>query len=288
VNACRETQAVKRVPLLTAASAAALESARDRKEPVLQCSLDLGRSLSTVTLGDDGWAVDGDYYPWPGPCRDHTVYYWDGTGFAPVARFGEALVKLVPTDWGPPTFEIDGVKMLPTATVSPWDDARTKVALVRPRASTVLDTCGGLGYFAAACLEAGAARIQSFEKNPDVRWLRSLNPWSPDSPWSALDLTTFSLEAADVAVKIPGLADRSVDAVLHDPPRFSLAGELYSADFYGQLARVLRRGGRLFHYTGAPNSRSRGRNLAAEVTARLRRVGFEAEPRGDGVLARRI
>ena len=51
------------------------------------------------------------------------------------------------------------------------------------------------------------------------------------------------------------------------------------------LARVLRRRGRLFHWTGAPNSRSRGRDLAAEVVVRLRRAGFGAAPRGDGVLA---
>jgi predicted methyltransferase len=30
------------------------------------------------------------------------------------------------------------------------------------------------------------------------------------------------------------------DAALHDPPRFGIAGELYSQVFYDQLARVLR------------------------------------------------
>ena len=73
--------------------------------------------------------------------------------------------------------------------------------------------------------------------------------------------------------------------MLHDPPRFALAGELYSLSFYTELARVLRRGGRLFHYTGAPNSRSRGRDLAAEVATRLRAAGFEARAALDGVLA---
>jgi hypothetical protein len=76
-----------------------------------------------------------------------------------------------------------------------------------------------------------------------------------------------------------------VDAILHDPPRFGIAGELYSQAFYGQLARVLRRGGRLFHYTGAPNRRSGGRDLPGEVTRRLKLAGFAAGPRADGVLA---
>ena len=70
-----------------------------------------------------------------------------------------SLVKLVPTDWGPPTFEIDGIKMLPTAKVSPFEDARRKVALIQPRGKRVLDCCGGLGYFAHWCLNDMAAEV---------------------------------------------------------------------------------------------------------------------------------
>ena len=40
--------------------------------------------------------------------------------------------------------------------------------------------------------------------------------------------------------EIAGLAAASVDAILHDPPRFGIAGELYSQAFYDQLARVLK------------------------------------------------
>jgi predicted methyltransferase len=70
-----------------------------------------------------------------------------------VARFTASLIKLVPTrEWGPPTFEIDGIKMLPTAQVSPYADAQRKVDLIQPRGKVILDTCGGLGYFAAWCL----------------------------------------------------------------------------------------------------------------------------------------
>ena len=74
------------------------------------------------------------------------------------------------------------------------------------------------------------------------------------------------------------------DAVLHDPPRFGIAGELYSQNFYTQLARVLKRRGKMFHYTGAPNKHSRGRDLAGEVASRLRAAGFAVEPNGDGLL----
>ena len=83
------------------------------------------------------------------------------------------------------------------------------------------------------------------------------------------------------------IPDGSVDAVLHDPPRFGIAGELYSAAFYQQLARVLRRKGLLFHYTGSPNALTSGRDVPREVARRLQGAGFVAELHGDGVLARR-
>jgi predicted methyltransferase len=225
------------------------------------------------------WTVDGRSFPYLERCRDRTIYWWSGTAFEPVAHYGSALVKLVPTTWGPPTFEIDGIKMLPTSKVSPYEDARHKVAAVRPRGSVVLDTCGGLGYFAACCLEQGAARVLSYEANADVLWLRTLNPWSPPAG-GALELVH-----GDVATGIRSLPDRSIDAVLHDPPRFGIAGDLYSAEFYAELARVLRPGGRLFHYTGTPNRLTTGRDVPREVARRLAATGFQTRLWADGVLA---
>ena len=64
-------------------------------------------------------------------------------------------------------------------------------------------------------------------------------------------------------------------------------GELYSQAFYDHLARVLRRKGLLFHYTGSPNKLTSGRDVPREVLQRLRRAGFAAEISGDGVLARK-
>jgi predicted methyltransferase len=259
----------------------ALVAAARAGASAIECSLDLGRSTSVVSPGSECWSWNGCEYPYLRPCRDRTVYYWTGTAFEPVSRYAGSLIKLVPTEWGPPTFEIDGIKMLPTAVVSPYEDAAAKVALIQPRGKVILDTCGGLGYFAAWCLQGGAVQVLSYEKNPDVLWLRSLNPWSPQ-PGGPLVLTL-----GDVAGQVAALPDASVDGILHDPPRFGIAGELYSQAFYDQLARVLRRKGRLFHYTGTPNKLTSGRDVPAEVAKRLQRAGFSAEPAGDGVLARR-
>ena len=256
-----------------------LRAAMARGESAATVSLDLGRSQSTVQLSAEGFVWQGVNLPLPARVKERTGYYFDGAEFTPVARFGPPLVKLVATEWDAPTFEIDGIKMLPTAKVSPWEDAVRKVALVAPAGREVLDTCGGLGYFAAACLAAGARRIVSFEKNPDVLWLRTHNPWSPVAG-GALDL-----RQGDVAEAIAGLPTAGFGALLHDPPRFGIAGELYSQAFYDELARVLQRRGRLFHYTGTPNKLTSGRDVPNEVAKRLQRAGFSTELNGDGVLA---
>ena len=273
-------------PLLTRPLAEALLAARKAGTDIWAASLDLGRSSGEARLDAEAWEWRGQCYPWPEKLKDRTIYYWDGDEFSAVSRYSGALIKLVPTEWGAPTFEIDGIKMLPTAKASPIEDARRKVALVQPQGKTVLDTCGGLGYFAACCLEAGAARIQSFEKNADVLWLRTLNPWSPD-PEEAAHSGRLQLTHGDVSQAIAQIPDSSVDALLHDPPRFGIAGELYSQIFYDQLARVLRRGGRLFHYTGRPNTLTSGRDVPREVAKRLEKAGFRTELALDGVLALR-
>ncbi|MGH8708406.1 MAG: class I SAM-dependent methyltransferase [Burkholderiales bacterium] len=269
-------------PLLTAKVHQALRAAARADAPTMECSLDLDRSTTTVEAGAERWRWQGRLFPYLESCKERTVYHWIDGEFQPVARFTTSLVKLVPTEWGPPTFEIDGIKMLPTEHVSPYADAERKVGLVKPRGKVILDTCGGLGYFAACCLLGGAKKVLSYEMNADVLWLRGLNPWSP-AAGDALTLTP-----GDIIEHIVALPGGSVDAILHDPPRFGIAGELYSQAFYGQLARVLKRQGLLFHYTGSPNKLTTGRDVPGEVASRLRRAGFVTKIDGDGVLATRI
>jgi len=269
-------------PLLTQEVTLKLAAARDRSEPRITVSLDLGKTTATVEPGIDSWLWQRTRYPYPEKVKERTVYGWNGTGFEAVSRFSGSLIKLVPTEWGPPTFEIDGIKMLPTAKISPFEDARRKVALIEPRGKRVLDCCGGLGYFAHWCLTDMAAEVHSFEKNDSVLWLRTINPWSPHGN------PRLKLQQADVSQQIASLPTRSFDAILHDPPRFGIAGELYSQAFYDELARVITVNGLLFHYTGTPNKLTSGRDVPAEVKRRLQKAGFTAKLEGDGVLARRV
>jgi hypothetical protein len=274
-------QPVAPSPLLTSKEIEQLFISRDKRSATLVCSLDLQVSTSTIEVGPSDWGWNGRRFPYPERFRDRTVYYWDAAegAFQPAARFDSSLIKLVPTEWGAPTFEIDGIKMLPSERVSPYEDARSKVAMIQPKGKIVLDTCGGLGYFGAWCVLGGARHIRSFELNSGVLWLRSINPWSPaPSP-------TLALIQDDVSRAVVALAADSIDGILHDPPRFGIAGELYSLTFYEQLSRVLKRRGLLFHYTGTPNKLTSGRDVPNEVAKRLRVAGFETKIVGDGILA---
>jgi predicted methyltransferase len=266
------------LPLLTSTEIELLLKARRSGRDTVECSLDLGLSATQVAVGGVDWAWQAARFPYPERFKTRTIYYWDGGEFKAAARYGGALIKLIPTAWGVPTFEIDGIKMLPSAHVSPYADAERKVALVEPRGKVILDTCGGLGYFAAWCLRGGAARILSFERSADVMWLRGLNPWSPGLH------PTLNLTVADVVPAVSDLPAGSIDAVLHDPPRFGIAGELYAGSFYEALARVLRPKGRLFHYTGRPNALTSGRDVPREVAKRLEACGFRVTRVGDGLL----
>src|SRR3569833_2335187 len=87
-------------PLLTLKVHEALQSAAGAGIAGLECSLDLDRSTTSVEVRADHWSWQGASYPFLAACKDRTIYYWAGQEFAPVARYTNSLIKLVPTQWG--------------------------------------------------------------------------------------------------------------------------------------------------------------------------------------------
>ena len=126
-------------PLLTLKVHEVLHAAARAGTGTVECSLDLDRSTTTVELAGTEWIWQGQRFPFLESCKDRTIYHWVDESFQPVARFTTSLIKLVPTQWGPPTFEIDGIKMLPTAQVSPYADAERKVGLIESSRDLVQD-----------------------------------------------------------------------------------------------------------------------------------------------------
>ena len=143
----------------------------------------------------------------------------------------------------------------------------------------MLDTCCGLGYTAigAARLRAhGVERVVTIELDDVALEMCAHNPWSaelfaPATPARA----PIDVLRGDASDAVRALADGAFSCVIHDPPARALCkeGDLYGARFYGELRRVLKPGGTLFHYVGNPESKEGGR-LFGGVRERLAQAGF--------------
>jgi predicted methyltransferase len=112
-----------------------------------------------------------------------------------------------------------------------------------------------------------------------------LNPWSA-ALFETPKITQLIGDSFDLVQQFD---DGAFSRIVHDPPMFNLAGELYSAEFYRHLYRVLARNGRLFHYVGNPDSPS-GSRVTRGVVRRLQEAGFthvRRRPDAFGVLAQK-
>ncbi|MBI5035762.1 methyltransferase domain-containing protein [Candidatus Micrarchaeota archaeon] len=167
------------------------------------------------------------------------------------------------------TIEIDGVRMHQTKNKAPVRDAEDKVSELNPRpGAKALDVCTGLGYSAVA-LAKRECSVVTIEKDANVLECARQNKDSKE----LFGNPKIELVVEDAFLFLPSLPSGHFDLVLHDPPRLSMAGELYSEVFYRELFRVLKKGGKLFHYAGAPG-KLRGKNIPRGVKERLQRAGF--------------
>jgi len=238
-------------------------------------SLDLGLSEVSVALGEDHVVLpDRSTIGFPDlrrvEERENAVFFSEGGTLYMVAISDGHFYKLVPTE-GAPTLEVDGIRMHRTKGTTPDADAGEKIEALKLRDGRVLDTCTGLGYTALASLERGAELVVSIELRPEVLHIAEMNPWSR----GIFEDRRVHLILGDADSILDALPQGFFDYVVHDPPRFALAGHLYGQEFYAKLLRALRRGGRLFHYHGEPGYKRRRIDLRRGVIRRLRQVGFE-------------
>ncbi len=267
-------------PLLSASQAQALLEARTVGLGHQTISLDLGLSVTDVILGPEGVGLPGGIWlPWSQVERvlANPQAVFRVTPEARVEKvqiFSQTLNRLytlMPTS-GAPTMLISGIPMHRIKGTDPMADTRAKVRAAAPK-GRVLDTCTGLGY--TAILAARRSReVITIELDPAVIELCRLNPWSQEL-FRAANITQRIGDSFDI---IEEFENASFDRVIHDPPMFNLAGHLYSTAYYRQLYRVLKRGGRLFHYIGDLRSKS-GRNVARSAARRLQEVGFRVVKR---------
>ncbi len=245
-------------------------------------SLDLGLTVSDVSMDGDSYLLLGHVVSSEDlrevADRENAVFFPDGGSLFQVAVAAGGYYKLVPTS-GAPTIEIDGVRMHRTKETTPDADTGEKLGILGLKGGRVLDTCMGLGYTAIGALDRGAEVVISVERQPPVVRVAEMNPWS-----RRLFEGGVSLLLGDSFFTIDSLPTGFFDWVIHDPPRLTHAGALYSEEFYAKLHRVMAEGGGLFHYTGEPRSRHRGVDLQKGVQRRLRAAGFRGTEYHSGVM----
>jgi predicted methyltransferase len=180
----------------------------------------------------------------------------------------ERVYSLYPTQ-AAPTMLLSGLPMHRIKGVDPHQDTLNKVKTIRPLVGRVLDTATGLGYTAIEAARS-AEQVTTIELDPAVLTIARRNPWSQE----LFDNPKITQVIGDSFEQAPLFADNTFSRIIHDPPMFSLAGDLYSGEFYRQLWRILKNTGRLFHYIGDLESSS-GQRVTRGVVRRLQEAGFK-------------
>lgn len=184
--------------------------------------------------------------------------------------FSEAtnrLYSLMPTE-GAPTMLVSGIPMHRVKGTDPHRDTLQKIKTIAPVVGHVLDTATGLGYTAIEAAKT-AEHVITVELDPAALEVARLNPWSQ----ALFENPRITQLIGDSFEKVREFDDETFSRLIHDPPTLSLAGDLYSGEFYQHLFRVLRPGGCLFHYIGDLESKS-GRSAARGAVRRLQEAGF--------------
>jgi predicted methyltransferase len=181
-----------------------------------------------------------------------------------------------------PTMLISGIPMHRIKDTDPYQDTLAKLRALGPAGGRVLDTATGLGYTAIQAART-AEQVVTIELDPAAREMCRLNPWSQE----LFTRANIELHLGDSFDQLEQMQAGTFSSILHDPPAFALAGDLYSADFYRLAWRALKPRGRMFHYIGDPQSKS-GAQVTRGVVRRLLEAGFtrvEPRPLAFGVLA---
>ncbi|MCG3224425.1 MAG: SAM-dependent methyltransferase [Candidatus Heimdallarchaeota archaeon] len=198
-----------------------------------------------------------------------------------IAFFDECYYKLEPIKGTVPTIEIDGIRMHRTKHMTPLEDAERKIKYVAVKSSDiVLDICTGLGYTAIQASKR-RAEVTTIEKDSNVLEIAGFNPYSREL-FDGIEQGKIRLLNENAADSVKKFDNDSFSVILHDPPRFSFAGELYSEEFYEELYRIIKPKGRLLHYVGNPGSKYRGKDFVKGVQNRLNAVGFKTKKTPDG------
>ena len=261
--------------VLSHIQAAVLLNAHRKQQSSVITSLDLSLTTSNVELSVRGVTFpDGQHLSWVQVAEiikmENACFRLEANSLHKIQAFSEetnCFCSLMPTK-GAPTLLIAGFPMHRIKNTDPYKDTLSKIKAIAPTSGRVLDTTTGLGYTAIEASRT-AQEVITVELDLTVLEIARQNPWSAKL-FNNPKISQLIGDSSEVITEFP---NGTFTHIVHDPPTFSLAGELYSGAFYRELFRVLRRGGRLFHYIGDLDSQL-GHRVAKGAIQRLKEAGF--------------
>jgi predicted methyltransferase len=275
----------------------------------LEASIDLGKSMSTVLLdeeglhlGDQSGAVLCNWDEIAKICKKKNscwALYEDGSApwsiSAMSSTTGNPASLCAPLDaGGAPTIILGGFTMhrIKGENMNPMTDTNNKLACIKiPKGGKVLDTCMGLGYTAIAATkeawDGSHAKTITIEYDDVSLEMAAHNPWSSelfDPEWP------IEIMNGDACSITESFESNTFDVIIHDPPARALCRtDLYGYKMYTNLHRICKHGGSIYHYIGNENSKESGR-LFGGVMERLNQAGFRNVKKardGFGVVAKK-
>ncbi|MBW3015553.1 methyltransferase domain-containing protein [Candidatus Woesearchaeota archaeon] len=241
-----------------------IEEALHSRLKEVEVSLDLGLSERKIKLGKDRFYIGEELVKIPKLRRDDKNCYVlvDGK-LRKVQWIGEDtrfLYKLVPTS-NKPILQVSGTSMHKKDFVIRVENEKLK--------GHVLDAGTGLGYTAIAASET-ADKVITVELDQNVIEMQKLNPWSKE----LFESNKIDARVGDIVVWLKKFKDDEFDYLILDGGTPKSSGDFFSLKNYKEAYRVLKKGGKLFHYLPKPQIKA-GRDFAAECVKRMEKVGFK-------------
>jgi predicted methyltransferase len=173
---------------------------------------------------------------------------------------GGGVYKLIPTSFRP-ILQISGTSMHKQSFIERVEKDKLF--------GRILDSGTGLGYTAIVASKT-ASKIITIEIDEMVSEIQKINPYSQ----GLFENKNIEIAYGDLVDEIKKFRSTEFNFIILDGGTPRSSGEFFSQENYNQAFRVLKFGGRLYHYV--PNYHAnRGVDFAARISSYLKKAGFK-------------
>jgi len=250
-------------PIISSEELRRVSEAIDKGEKAIEVSLDLDFSgkKEKLELANKGFVYKDKEIGVPKIREDDKSCYLVLEDVLEKAQYsaGEGIYKLVPTQFRP-ILQISGTSMHKQSFIERVEEDKLT--------GNILDSGTGLGYTAIISART-AKKVVTIEFDEMVLEIQKINPYSQE----LFENKKISLINGDLVEEIKKFKDEEFDFIILDGGTPRSSGEFFSEANYTQVFRVLKIGGKLYHYV--PNYHvNRGTDFADNKSRVLKKIGF--------------